>query len=93
MAANDLADIFGHTSLAVYAAERGLDAAERLGDPALIGFAGWTRGGALERVGARRRSVRFVAPRVSAGAASPVNAQFSRESALPYHCPVCFHSS
>jgi hypothetical protein len=44
----------GHPQLAVQAMDRGLAAAERLGDPALAGFAGLARAGAFSRLGARR---------------------------------------
>jgi transcriptional regulator with XRE-family HTH domain len=57
MVAEDVANTFGHPTLAVLAAERGQGAAERLGNPALIGFAGWTRARALWTVGAHRRAV------------------------------------
>jgi len=56
MVAEIVAETLGHSTLAVYAAERGQQAAERLGDPALIGFAGGTHAWALMRVGAPRRA-------------------------------------
>jgi len=56
MVAHDVAGTFGHAALAVQAAERGQDAAQRLGDPAVIGFADWHWALALVRVGARRRA-------------------------------------
>ncbi len=46
----------GHVALAVEAAERGFQAAQRLGDPALLGFAGWYHSLALMRIGAHRRA-------------------------------------
>lgn len=54
--AYEVAKSLGYTALAVQAAERGLAAANELGDPALIGFANWYRALALMRVGARRRA-------------------------------------
>jgi transcriptional regulator with XRE-family HTH domain len=56
LVAYGLAKSLGHTDLAVRAAERGVDAARRLDDPALIGFAGFHRALALMHVGARRRA-------------------------------------
>jgi transcriptional regulator with XRE-family HTH domain len=46
----------GHTQLAVDAAARGLDAARRLDNPTLLGFARWYYALALLRIGARRRA-------------------------------------
>ncbi|HEV2778526.1 MAG TPA: helix-turn-helix domain-containing protein [Actinophytocola sp.] len=46
----------GHPQLAVEAARRGLDAARRLGDPTLLGFARWYYALALMRLGSRRRA-------------------------------------
>lgn len=61
MVATVAASVLGHTALAGHAAERGLEAAKRLGDPALIGFASWQRALALMRVGARRRAAGLLA--------------------------------
>lgn len=55
----------GHTSLAVAVARRGYDAAERLGDPALTGFAAKMRAGSLIRLGARHRTARVLGSRSS----------------------------
>jgi transcriptional regulator with XRE-family HTH domain len=52
----EIAKNLGHVSLAMEAAERGYAAAELLGDPALLGFAGWYRALALMRIGAPRRA-------------------------------------
>jgi len=52
MVAEDAAFTFGDRLLAVLAAERGQEAADRLGNPALIGFAVFTRARALSLVGA-----------------------------------------
>jgi transcriptional regulator with XRE-family HTH domain len=57
MVAADVASTFGDWPLAVLAAEHGREAAARLGNPALIGFAGWTSSSALWTVGAHRRAV------------------------------------
>jgi transcriptional regulator with XRE-family HTH domain len=54
--AHDIAKGMGHLALATQAAERGVDAARRLGDPALIGFASWIRAFSLMNAGARRRA-------------------------------------
>ena len=54
--ADVVAQDLGHTALAVQAAERGLDAARRLGDPALIGFAGMHLGLKLMNAGSRHRA-------------------------------------
>lgn len=56
MVAQDVTVTLGHAALAVHAAERGLEAARRLDDLALIGFAGWYRALALLRSSARRRA-------------------------------------
>jgi transcriptional regulator with XRE-family HTH domain len=48
----------GHVVLAIEAAQRGYEAAELLGDPALLGFAGWYRALGLLRIGAHRRAGR-----------------------------------
>jgi transcriptional regulator with XRE-family HTH domain len=55
MVAEIVAETLGHPTLAVYAAERGQQAAERHGDPAMIGFAGVTHAWALMQVGGLRR--------------------------------------
>lgn len=52
----EIAKNLGHPTLAVEAAERGFAAAQLLGDPTLLGFAGWYRSLALMRVGAHRRA-------------------------------------
>ena len=46
----------GHGALAVAVARRGYDAAEQLGDPALMGFVSMQRAGTLIRLGARHRA-------------------------------------
>ncbi|MGH3719806.1 MAG: helix-turn-helix domain-containing protein [Pseudonocardiaceae bacterium] len=60
IAASCIALNLGHTSLAVAVARRGYDAAERLGDPALTGFAAKMRTGALIRLGARHRTAKVL---------------------------------
>lgn len=50
-----VAKAVGHVDLALVAAQRGYDAAERLEDVALMSFITWYRTTALQRVGARRR--------------------------------------
>lgn len=45
----------GHTALGIEAARRGLEAARRLGDPAMLGYARWYYTLGLMRVGAHRR--------------------------------------
>jgi transcriptional regulator with XRE-family HTH domain len=60
MVAEDVAFTCGELTLAVLAAERGREAAERLGDPAMIGLAAWTLGGALQVVGAHRRAANML---------------------------------
>ncbi|MGH3829381.1 MAG: hypothetical protein ACRDRS_02855 [Pseudonocardiaceae bacterium] len=60
IAASCVALNLGHTSLAVTIARRGYDAAERLGDPALTGFAAKMRTGALIRLGARHRTAKVL---------------------------------
>jgi transcriptional regulator with XRE-family HTH domain len=54
--AEDVAFTLGDWTLAVLAAERGRDAADRLGNPALIGFAGRSQVRALSLIGAHRRA-------------------------------------
>jgi transcriptional regulator with XRE-family HTH domain len=54
MMACEMAYTFGHPMLALLVAERERDAAARLGDPGLIGFADWTRARALDFAGAHR---------------------------------------
>ena len=54
--ADTVAQDLGHMALAVQAAERGLEVARRLGDPALIGFAGMHLGLKLVDAGSRRRA-------------------------------------
>jgi transcriptional regulator with XRE-family HTH domain len=56
IAAAGIGRALGRSALAVALARRGHDAAERLGDPALIGFASMARGGSLIRLGARHRA-------------------------------------
>jgi hypothetical protein len=51
----------GNLDLAVHAAHRAEDAARRLGDPAIMGFAGMTSTSALSRLGARTRAQRVAA--------------------------------
>nr|CEL20231.1 Putative transcriptional regulator [Kibdelosporangium sp. MJ126-NF4] len=46
----------GHPQIGVAAATRGLEAARRLGDPALLGYARWYYSLVLLRIGARRRA-------------------------------------
>jgi transcriptional regulator with XRE-family HTH domain len=58
MAAKATAKAMGHMALAVQADERGLDAARRLGDPALIGFTSMYRALTLMDAGARRRATK-----------------------------------
>jgi transcriptional regulator with XRE-family HTH domain len=62
MVAEDVAFTCGDWTLAVLAAERGQEAAERLGDPALTGFAAWTSGRALQVAGAHRRAGHVLTP-------------------------------
>src|SRR5262249_12010414 len=63
MIAEDVAFTFGEWTLAVIAAERGRDAADRLGEnPALIGFAATTQARALSLVGAHRRAYNVLTP-------------------------------
>jgi len=50
-----LAKNLGHPQLGVVAARRGYDAARRLDDPAMTGFARWYYALSLMRIGARRR--------------------------------------
>lgn len=52
----EIAKNMGHVSLAVEGAERGYQASQQLGDPALAGFAGWYHSLALMRIGAHRRA-------------------------------------
>jgi transcriptional regulator with XRE-family HTH domain len=58
--AYDIAKCLGHLALATQAAERGVDAARRHGDPALIGFASWIRALSLMIAGARRRATSVI---------------------------------
>ncbi len=50
----------GQPTIAVLAGRRGYDAAQRLGDPALIGFATWYRAIALMRQGERDRATQLL---------------------------------
>lgn len=56
LVAYEITKNLGHPQLAVEAARRGLDAARRLGDPALLGFARWYYSLSLMRLGVRRRA-------------------------------------
>lgn len=51
-----LAKALGHPELALIASDKGLEAARRVGDPTLVGFARWVQVVAMERAGARRRA-------------------------------------
>jgi transcriptional regulator with XRE-family HTH domain len=55
-----VAKAVGHVDLALVAAQRGYEAAERLEDVALMAFVTWYRTTALQRVGARRRVTRIL---------------------------------
>jgi transcriptional regulator with XRE-family HTH domain len=55
----------GHPELAMAAASRGHEAAVRLGDPGLLGFASWYNGLALMRLGAGRRANTVLAEAVT----------------------------
>lgn len=61
LVAYEIAKNLGHPQLAVEAARRGLDAARRLGDPALLGFARWYYSLSLMRLGVRRRAAATLA--------------------------------
>jgi hypothetical protein len=56
IAASGMVRALGHGALAQALAQRAYEAAELLGDPALIGFASMQRAGALIRLGARHRA-------------------------------------
>ncbi|MGH3916971.1 MAG: helix-turn-helix domain-containing protein [Pseudonocardiaceae bacterium] len=56
IAASGTIRALGHGALAAALARRGYEAAEQLGDPALIGFASMQRAGTLIRLGARHRA-------------------------------------
>jgi len=73
----------GRTSLAAALARRGYDAAERLGDPALTGFAAMQRAGSLIRLGARHRTARVLGAALVAveSAADPTAADNARAQA------------
>jgi len=56
IAASGMVRALGHGALAAMLAQRGYEAAELLGDPALLGFASMQRAGSLIRLGARHRA-------------------------------------
>ena len=66
LVARALAQSLGHPDLAAAAARRGYDAARRLGDAAMLGFATWCRALALRRLGARRRVSTVLAEAIEA---------------------------
>ncbi|MBV8539133.1 MAG: helix-turn-helix transcriptional regulator [Pseudonocardiales bacterium] len=63
----------GQPTIAVLAGRRGYDAAQRLGDPALIGFSAWYRSIALMRHGTRDRASQLLTASIDtlAGQADP----------------------
>lgn len=65
----------GHPQLALEAARRGRDAAMKLGDPTLLGFARWYNALAMMRLGARRRASSVLATTVDelSSAADPAS--------------------
>ncbi len=73
LVAYEITKNLGHPQLAVEAARRGLDAARRLDDPRLLGFARWYHALSLMRMGARRRASATLttATEELAGAADP----------------------
>jgi len=66
----------GQPTIALLAGRRGYDAAQRLGDPALIGFAAWYRAIALMRQGDRDRTTHLLTTSIEtlAGIADPTSA-------------------
>lgn len=74
-----LARATGHPELALIAAEKGLQAARRVGDPALVGFIQWVQVLALERAGATRRAPKLAEAAVDAiephASGDPITAQ------------------
>ena len=66
----------GQPTIALLAGRRGYDAAQRLGDPALIGFAAWYRAIALMRQGERDRTTHLLTTSIEtlAGIADPTSA-------------------
>jgi len=70
-----LARATGHPELGLIAADKGLQAARRVGDPALTGFIQWVQVLALERAGARRR-----APQMAEAAVEAIQPFASRDS-------------
>ncbi|CAM3984673.1 helix-turn-helix domain-containing protein [Kibdelosporangium persicum] len=61
LVAYEISKNLGHPTLGVEAARRGLGAAKRLGDPAMLGFARWYYALGLMRVGAHRRAAASLA--------------------------------
>ncbi len=70
------AKFVGQPTIAVLAARRGYDAAQRLDDPALIGFAAFIRSNALMRQGERDRVAQLLTASIEtlAGLADPTSA-------------------